>query len=151
MLSLSLTQSLVVPAAILLDGWRGVTLRIWHYLDDPHQIGNLKVSVTSLLGGALIVAIALFLSRTLSTLLARRIAKKAYLDPGLRYTLGRLTQVTDALNQITSHTYDEVDSRLTQTDAKTHTTAFEYDKLGRRTKRTLKGTSIFSASRLGMW
>jgi small-conductance mechanosensitive channel len=32
------------------------------------------------------------LSRTLSALLQRRIAKRAYLDPGVQYTLGRLTQ-----------------------------------------------------------
>src|SRR5947209_3335475 len=46
----------------------------------------------TLLVGALIFAAALLLSRTLSALLQRRIAKRAYLDPGLRYTLGRLTQ-----------------------------------------------------------
>ena len=34
----------------------------------------------------------MLLSRTLSALLQRRIAKHAYLDPGLQYTLGRLTQ-----------------------------------------------------------
>ena len=33
--------------------------------------------------------------------------------------------------------YDEVGSRISQTDAKGHTTTFAYDKLGRRTKRTL--------------
>jgi potassium-dependent mechanosensitive channel len=70
----------------------GVAARIWSYLNQPYQIGSLRISVTQLVQGALILAIALLLSRTLSRLLQRSIAKKAYLDPGLRYTLGRLTQ-----------------------------------------------------------
>jgi small-conductance mechanosensitive channel len=70
----------------------GVVKGIWRYLNQPYQIGSVEVSVTKLLQGVLILAIALFLSRTLSRLLQRRIAKRAYLDPGLRYTLGRLTQ-----------------------------------------------------------
>lgn len=70
----------------------GVATRVWRYLNQPYQIGSVEVSVTKLAQGVLILAIALFLSRTLSRLLQRRIAKRAYLDPGLRYTLGRLTQ-----------------------------------------------------------
>jgi small-conductance mechanosensitive channel len=66
--------------------------RIWNYLNKPFQVGSVEVSVTRLIQGLLILAIALFLSRTLSQLLQRSIAKKAYLDPGLRYTLGRIAQ-----------------------------------------------------------
>ena len=70
----------------------GVATRIWRYLNQPYQIGSIEVSVTKLVQGVLILAVAMLLSRTLSRLLQRRIAKKAYLDPGLRYTLARLTQ-----------------------------------------------------------
>src|SRR5437764_11768737 len=80
------------PAVVLLENWRDSLSRIWHYLNDKHSIGNLSVSVTALVFGILIFAVALLMSRTLSALLQRRIAKRAYLDPGLRYTLGRLTQ-----------------------------------------------------------
>ena len=69
-----------------------IAVRIWHYLNHKYSIGNLEGSVTSLIGGALIFVLALLLSRTLSKLLQRRIAKRAYLDPGLHYTIGRLTQ-----------------------------------------------------------
>jgi small-conductance mechanosensitive channel len=79
-------------ALIELANWPDAVRRIWHYLDDPHHIGSLEISVTRLVEGALILGIAMLLSRTLSKLLQRRIAKRAYLDPGLRYTLGRLTQ-----------------------------------------------------------
>jgi small-conductance mechanosensitive channel len=84
--------SLIAPAAIFLESWRELFGRIWHYLNDPHYIGNIPVSVIAILEGALIFVVALLASRTLSALLQRRIAKRAYLDPGLRYTMGRLTQ-----------------------------------------------------------
>src|SRR5947207_5091097 len=80
------------PALVLLENWRDSLSRIWHYLNDKHSIGNISVSVTALVFGILIFAVALLMSRTLSALLQRRIAKRAYLDPGLQYTLGRLTQ-----------------------------------------------------------
>jgi potassium-dependent mechanosensitive channel len=92
MLSLSLTQFIVAPADIFFESWRDLAGRIWHYLNDRHYIGNIPFSVTAIVEGALILAVALLVSRTLSTLLQRRIAKRAYLDPGLRYTMGRLTQ-----------------------------------------------------------
>lgn len=92
MLSLSLIQSVAAPAALLLQSWGELAPRIWHYLDDPYHIGSVDVSITRLVEGALIFGLALLVSRTLSALLQRRIAKRAYLDPGLRYTMGRLTQ-----------------------------------------------------------
>ena len=76
----------------LLQNPEAIAARLWHYLNDPYHIGSIEVSVTRLIQGFLILAIALLLSRTLTKLMQRRIAKKAYLDPGLRYTLGRLLQ-----------------------------------------------------------
>ena len=66
--------------------------RIWRYLNQPYQIGSLQIRVTSLIQGLIIIAAVVFLSRLLSRLLQKSIAKKAYLDPGLHYTLGRMTQ-----------------------------------------------------------
>src|SRR6266481_10122240 len=92
MLSFSLIQSVIAPAAIFFESWRDLAGRIWHYLNDKYYIGNIPFSITAIVEGILILAVALLVSRTLSTLLQRRIAKRAYLDPGLRYTMGRLTQ-----------------------------------------------------------
>jgi small-conductance mechanosensitive channel len=92
MLSFSLIQSVIAPAVIFFESWRDLAGRIWHYLNDKYYIGNIPFSITAIVEGALILAVALLVSRTLSTLLQRRIAKRAYLDPGLRYTMGRLTQ-----------------------------------------------------------
>ena len=78
----------------LLTGWKDVLQLIWYYLTEPHDIGNgnIRFSVATLFWGVVIFAIAVLLSRTISDLLRRRIAKRAYLDPGIQYTLGRLTQ-----------------------------------------------------------
>jgi small-conductance mechanosensitive channel len=83
-----------LQAFILIQSWnwRDVLSRVWHLLDDPRKIGNFSVSVTTLIEGLVIVVVALLLSRTVSAFLRRRIAKRAYLDPGLSYTLGRLVQ-----------------------------------------------------------
>jgi RHS repeat-associated protein len=54
--------------------------------------------------------------------------------------IGRLTTVTQFLNGnplVTSYTYDELDNRVSQTDANGHVTHFAYDQLGHRTSRTL--------------
>jgi len=78
---------------IFLQNPEAIASRIWHdYLNHKVTIGSIEVSITSLIEALLIFALAIVLSRTLSQLLQRRIAKRAYLDPGLRYTLGRLTQ-----------------------------------------------------------
>jgi small-conductance mechanosensitive channel len=82
------TQGLLV----FLQEWKSVLARIWDHLTQEHRFGALRGSVATLVVGILIFAAAWLLSRTLSRLLQRRISKRAYLDPGLRYTLGRLTQ-----------------------------------------------------------
>src|SRR5437870_967761 len=79
-------------AALAVGSWRDLAGQIWYRLNHKYTVGNAEVSVTTLIGGVLIFAVAVLLSRTLSALLERRIAKKAYLDPGIRYTIGRLTQ-----------------------------------------------------------
>ncbi len=86
------TQSIALASVIFLQGWQGALKLIWYYLNHPITIGSLEVSVTRFVEGALILGVALLLSRTLSRLLERRISKRAYLDPGLRYTIARLTQ-----------------------------------------------------------
>ena len=77
---------------LFLQNPEGIASRVWYYLNHKVTVGSIEVSVNSLVEAVLIFALALILSRTLSRLLERRIAKRAYLDPGLRYTLGRLTQ-----------------------------------------------------------
>ena len=79
-------------ATLLFQEGLSAVSRVWHYLNQYYEIGSVKVSVTSVVEGLLVLVATIFLSRILSRLLQRRIAKRAYLDPGLQYTLGRLTQ-----------------------------------------------------------
>ena len=88
---LTAKSPVVLQVFALLDA-RDIASRIWHFLNDAHDIAGLEIRVTRLIGAALILAGVLFFSRMVSRLLERMIAKRAFLDPGLRYTLGRLSQ-----------------------------------------------------------
>jgi len=83
---------LSIRAVFALQGGLSVVARVWRYLNQPYQIGSIEVSVTRLIEGVIILVVVLLFSRTVSRLLQKSISKKAYLDPGLRYTLGRLAQ-----------------------------------------------------------
>src|SRR6266404_5467078 len=80
-------------AAMLLwqDGWN-VPRRIWSYLIKQFTFGKITVSAATLVEGVLVLVLALFLARFFSSLLDRRIAKRANIDPGLRYTIVRLAK-----------------------------------------------------------
>lgn len=68
----------------------GTLARIWNYLNHKFRVGNIEVSATSLLLGLIVFLVALTLARFVSSLLQRRIAIRANLDPGIRYTIARL-------------------------------------------------------------
>ena len=76
----------------LLQDAVGAMKRLWSFITHRFTFGNIEVSLASLVTGIVVLVVALFLSRTLSTLLDRRIAKRAYIDPGLRYTMARLAR-----------------------------------------------------------
>src|SRR5712691_8054560 len=63
------------PGAMLPEGWQVILSRVWYYLHNEYTFGKIKGSVLTLVTGALIFALALLLSRTLSKLLQHRIAK----------------------------------------------------------------------------
>ncbi len=73
--------ALVEPVAIF--------RRIWSVLTHP-LFGNQDLTTVRILVGLLILIFAIFLSRRSGRFLERRIAKRAYIDPGLRYTIARI-------------------------------------------------------------
>jgi small-conductance mechanosensitive channel len=73
------------------DGW-GILRRIWDYISYPLPFFNDHVSVGRVVVGIAMLVVTLFLSRRLSSLLDRRIAKRTHIDPGLRYTIARLVR-----------------------------------------------------------
>src|SRR5688572_1896638 len=64
--------------------------RIWSYLNHKFTVGRIEVSATSLVLGLIVFLIAVVVARFVSSLLHRRIASRANLDPGIRYTIARL-------------------------------------------------------------
>lgn len=53
-------------------------------------VGNIAVSLSSLLMGILVLIVTIIVARSASALIQRRFALRTPLDPGLRYTIARL-------------------------------------------------------------
>ena len=64
----------------------------WSYLNKPFEFGRMVVSAATLVQGLVVLGVAIVLARWVSNLLERRIAKRAQIDPGIGYTIGRLTK-----------------------------------------------------------
>lgn len=75
---------------IWLQETAGPFVRVWNYLNYKFRVGNIEVSATSLVLGLVVFIAAVVLARFVSSLLQRRIAARANLDPGIRYTIARL-------------------------------------------------------------
>lgn len=70
----------------------GPIRRAWGYVNRVFTFGRIQISVATLIQGLVVLALALILSRWLSAVLERRIAKRPQIDPGIGYTIGRLTK-----------------------------------------------------------
>ena len=64
--------------------------RRWDLINYKFQVGNIAVSLSSLLLGLLVMIITIIIARSVSALIQRRFALRSHLDPGLRYTIARL-------------------------------------------------------------
>jgi small-conductance mechanosensitive channel len=69
-----------------------IIARIWDYLTRQFTFGRITVSVSSVIIGALVVLLTIFISRWSSILIDRRLANRRHIDPGLRYTICRLVK-----------------------------------------------------------
>ncbi len=64
--------------------------QVWSYLTRQFTFGRITVSVSSLLVGLIVITLTVFVARSASTLLDRRLSTRPHIDPGLRYTIARL-------------------------------------------------------------
>src|SRR4029079_4114497 len=78
--------------AISLEIIPELLVRVKNVLDHPYELGNLRVTLSGLIIGAIVVVISVAVSRFASALIQRRIATKRHIDPGLRYTISRLVK-----------------------------------------------------------
>jgi small-conductance mechanosensitive channel len=94
-IELSITASanlaqLIAQSQILENGGSAIK-RIWFYLDYKFiDAGSTRVSAITMALGILIFVFTLIASRAISAVIERRIAKREYIDPGIRYTVARL-------------------------------------------------------------
>jgi len=77
---------------LLIQEVGNVLTRLWSYLTREFQLGQIKVSVASVVVGALVLTITIIIAGSGSKLLERRIASRRHIDPGLRYTIARLVK-----------------------------------------------------------
>ena len=66
--------------------------RVWAYLTQQFTFGRITVSVSSVIVGAVVLLLTIFIARWSSVLLERRLANRRHIDPGLRYTICRLAK-----------------------------------------------------------
>jgi potassium efflux system protein len=83
---------MTIQRFLLMQEFGNVLGRIWSYLTREFQLGQIKVSVVSVVFGALVLTITILISSAGSKLLERRIAARRHIDPGLRYTIARLVK-----------------------------------------------------------
>jgi len=69
-----------------------VVTRIWTYLTQQFTFGRITVSASSIVIGAVVLALTIVIARTGSRFIDRQIAAKRHIDPGLRYTIVRLVR-----------------------------------------------------------
>ena len=77
-------------SSILQD--HAIISRIWDYLTRQFTFGRITVSVSSVIVGAVVILLTIFIARWTSALLERRLAHRRHIDPGLRYTICRLAK-----------------------------------------------------------
>lgn len=66
--------------------------RVWAYLTRQFTFGRITVSVSSVIIGAVVVLLTIFVARWSSVLIERRLANRRHIDQGLRYTICRLAK-----------------------------------------------------------
>jgi potassium-dependent mechanosensitive channel len=64
--------------------------RIWNYVNQPLYIGDFAIRLANVAIGIAIFAAAIIISRSVRSLMERRMAARVNLDPGIQYTVLRL-------------------------------------------------------------
>jgi potassium-dependent mechanosensitive channel len=80
----------MMAAITYLWGWTDLLNRVWGFVDKDHTFGRITVSISSLFTGLFVLLVSIMAARALSKLIHRRISKRAYIDPGIGYTIARL-------------------------------------------------------------
>jgi len=85
----ALSQTPLLYLSLLLQGENWLR-RLWNYINQPFFIGNFEIRLTNVVIGIAIFAAAIIISRSVRSLMERRMATRINLDPGIQYTVLRL-------------------------------------------------------------
>jgi len=84
-------RPLLLNLYLLLQDGEGVFRRTWGYVNHKFKVGNFEISLANLVIGIVVMMLALIISRSLRSLVERRMAARSNVDPGIQYTILRLT------------------------------------------------------------
>ena len=85
----ALIQTQLLYLSLLVQGENWLR-RLWNYINQPFFIGNFEIRLTNVVIGIAIFAAAIIISRSVRSLMERRMAARINLDPGIQYTVLRL-------------------------------------------------------------
>src|SRR5687768_2794142 len=86
-----LAQPLFLNLYLFWQGDENLFQRTWGYVNHKFKIGNFEISLANLVIGILVMVVALIISRSVRSLMERRMAARSNVDPGIQYTILRLT------------------------------------------------------------
>jgi potassium efflux system protein len=86
----ALSQMALLNVFLLWQEGESVMRRIWNYINYDFTVGNFKFSIANLAIGVAIFAAAIIISRSVRSIMERRLAARVNLDPGIQYTVLRL-------------------------------------------------------------
>jgi len=69
-----------------------IIAQVWSYLTKQFTFGRITVSVSSVIVGALVIALTVVVARWSSVLIEGRLTRRHHIDAGLRYTICRLSK-----------------------------------------------------------
>ena len=81
-----------IVAATLWREWTEVFPEVWDFINKRFTLGRITVSISGFVIGVLVFILTLALARYSSNFVEKRLKLRSHIDPGLRYTIGRLTR-----------------------------------------------------------
>jgi small-conductance mechanosensitive channel len=87
-----IVQTMFNVAAMLWPDLTHFMSRIWDVLTQTFTFGKVTISITRVIFGVVVLVLTFAVARYSSAFVDRRLQKRPHIDPGLRYTICRLTR-----------------------------------------------------------
>ena len=81
-----------IVATALWREWTEVFADVWEFINRRFTLGRITVSISGFVIGVLVFVVTLALARYSSSFVEKRLKRQPHIDPGLRYTICRLTR-----------------------------------------------------------